>query len=258
MTFIDSLYAYIRASTSFLYPAYCVNCREPCPYNPGSNHTPEELCEQCAHWMFRNNTSNCQICAHPLRVQTDTTLNDRICRACRKERPLFRQARSLFVYEGSIRTTLHKFKYQKNRPAGKVLQALFRQSINELELPWSAYDYALSVPTHTQRIYRRGYDHVWLLLQSLPLPSSVSKHPDCLEKWKEIPHQMGLDKHHRMSNVHRSIRMHPAFKQTIRNTRILLVDDVLTTGATANACSRVLHEQGALHVDVLTLCRAVL
>jgi ComF family protein len=233
----------------FVYPPSCVACDAPTPLVFGEKGALEEsFCPKCVSWVCRLGDMGCSICGHP---EVDTKrASGVLCGACRDNRPVFRRALSVYVYEGSIRKALHRFKYRGDWVAGRVLQGLFAEGRALLS---EAYDWAVPVPLHEGRLHERGFQQAWCLQQGLGL--NCAQDPWLLERWKETESQARLGKDEREKNLRSAIRVREG--ASLMGARVLLVDDVFTTGATANACAAACLEAGAAYVDVLTLCRAV-
>jgi ComF family protein len=111
------------------------------------------------------------------------------------------------------------------------------------------------VPLHYFRLVRRGFNQSAWLTAALSRSSGVPMSVDALKRVRATPIQGGLSAEGRRRNVQGAFRVRASRTKLVRERRILLVDDVLTTGATAEACSRVLKRAGARCVDVLTLAR---
>ena len=187
--------------------------------------------------------------------------DDRICGNCISTPKQFRIARAPAVYDQAMMHLIHCFKYnakiQLARPfSGLLLWALKRY--------WAAgsFDVIMPVPLSGHRIRQRGFNQAYLLIRGwekianqlgLDRPRArITK--DVLIRNRTTLPQTGLGRKARMENIKNvfSVREH----SDIKEKRILLVDDVYTTGATVNECARELKDHGARSVDVLTLARA--
>jgi ComF family protein len=119
-------------------------------------------------------------------------------------------------------------------------------------------DLIVPVPLHRWRLLRRGYNQSALLARALAKASGRRFAPDLLQRVRATASQQGLSGDQRRRNVGlNAFRIHPWRRAGLEGRRVLLVDDVLTTGATAGACARVLRRGGASAVDLLTLARVV-
>jgi ComF family protein len=113
------------------------------------------------------------------------------------------------------------------------------------------------VPLHWRRLFTRRYNQALLLARSVSRASSARLAPDLLRRARWTGSQAGLKAQERRTNVRRAFELHPRWTAAVKGRTVLLVDDVLTTGATVEACAQVLQRGGARHVDVLTLARVV-
>ncbi len=181
-----------------------------------------------------------------------------LCLRCVRTQPSFRMARALFSYRtdndsapdilGSI---IRRHKYGPNQALGAVLAELL-----EDRLPVdSDYDLVIPVPLHPRRLLRRGFN------QSALLGAVVSRKLRCrlevaaLIRVISTPSQTAQDLERRRRNVHKAFAVR--YPERVAGRKVLLIDDVLTTGATAEECARTLRESGAAVVDVLTIARAI-
>lgn len=156
-------------------------------------------------------------------------------------------------YEGALRNIIHAFKYEGRRSLAKPLGVLLREN-HEALLQDAAC--AVPVPLFIWRRLRRGFNQADELARHLDLPLVHA-----LWRMRPTPAQAGLSAGERRRNVRGAFRLSPVLSERVRRERIdgqivVLVDDVMTTGATARACSAVLMRAGAREVRVVTLARA--
>jgi ComF family protein len=170
----------------------------------------------------------------------------------RRDEFAFAQARSFASYEGTLRALIQRLKYDGFRPLAKPLGRFLAEAAQRLER--QSFDVLVPVPLHPRRERRRGFNQAFLLaaqvsrLRKIPLAAG-----DCV-RVRDTPPQTGLRAAERRKNV--AGAFHVPKPQRVRDCRVLLVDDVLTTGATAHACALALREAGAAGVWVATLARA--
>ncbi|MBI4464119.1 MAG: ComF family protein [Acidobacteria bacterium] len=165
---------------------------------------------------------------------------------------MFEQARSFGRYEGSLRALIQRLKYDGLRPLARPLGNCLANAFHRLT--GDSWDWVVPVPLHPKRKRQRGFNQAELLAARL---SRLCRVPlgsrDCV-RVRETRPQTGLRAAERRKNV--AGAFHVPHPQRVRSRRLLLVDDVLTTGATANACARALLDAGAEGVWVVTLARA--
>jgi ComF family protein len=190
----------------------------------------------------------CTRCGDPLRTwraeATDT------CGACQTHPPAFDAARAAGIHTGPLRAIVHALKYQQQAMLAPPLAALMRRVAHD----WLASNptaVAVPVPLHPWRSFRRGFNQADTLARGLGLPvRQLVRRPRIGRP------QAGLHADERRQNVEGLYVMRRRPWTRVPAT-VVLVDDVMTTGATADACARVLKAGGVTQVFVLTAARAV-
>jgi len=180
--------------------------------------------------------------AHPLD-------EDGVCLACRVGANRFDAAYSFGAYEGTLRELIHLFKYDGIRtldgPLGRLLLRAFPRD--------QRFDAIVPMPLHWRRRMDRGFNQSALLAAVL-LKGTGLPLEHLVRRARQTESQAGLTSRERRANVRAAFQIpHPG---RVAGRRLLLVDDVITTGATLNACAAALKAAGAAHVSVLTLARA--
>jgi ComF family protein len=147
---------------------------------------------------------------------------------------------------------LHRFKYERDVSVAPVLAAWLAH-----HCPLDrTYDIVVAVPLHRKRLRWRGFNQAVLLARPQARAWGVAHDPFVLARTRHTAPQVGLDERERRRNIAGAFRVHRP--TAVRQRRVLLVDDVYTTGATLEECARVLRRAGARQVDALVLSRAVL
>jgi ComF family protein len=204
------------------------------------------VCPACWRGIAGLSPPLCAQCGDALNAWRDA---DPRCARCRRQPPVYALARSAGRYEGSLRTIVHAFKYQRRRLLAAPLGALMREAGADL---LAGADAVVPVPLHLVRSLERGFNQADDLCCALRLP--VWR---VLRRTRHGPPQAGLPAARRHGNVRDAFGLRwGAGHRGLRNTAVVLVDDVMTTGATVNACARVLLEAGVRSVGVLTAARA--
>lgn len=176
-----------------------------------------------------------------------------LCLRCSFSPPPFETCRSVGRYESVLLETIHILKYRREIRAGAVLGNLLSSCIgNYLPLPY--YNRIIPVPLHKKRLRKRGFNQSLLLARALARDFSLPLDFQSLQRRIHTDPQIGLGRKEREANVLNVFEV--VRKDEIANSRILLVDDVYTTGSTVRECTRVLLESGAQSVGVATLARA--
>jgi ComF family protein len=209
--------------------------------------TPGHLCGSCFGRFTFITPPHCGICGLPL---DQTVTDDLICGACVVERPAYGQARAAFIYDEHSRPLVLKLKHgDRTDMAAHLAKWLQRSGREVLE----AADVLIPVPLHRWRLLMRAYNQSALLAHAVGKLSGKKVVADGLIRTKSTPPQGGLSRKERRRNVAKAFSVRrPA---DIEGKRVLLIDDVLTSGATANACAITLMHAGAAGVDVLALAR---
>ena len=191
----------------------------------------------------------CARCGVPFEIAVEP---GQVCGACIADPPAYDRARAALIYGDVSRELVLGLKYQARRD-GLVLLAGWmaaagRPLLDEAEL-------IVPVPLHYFRLVRRGFNQSGWLAASLARASGVRLSVDALKRVRATPIQGGLSATGRRRNVQGAFQVRGMAKRLVKGKRVLLVDDVLTTGATAEACTLALKRAGARCVDVLTLAR---
>jgi ComF family protein len=157
----------------------------------------------------------------------------------------------VFAYDTASRSPLLAFKHADAAP---TLARLMVQAASDL-LPDT--DIIVPVPLHRRRLLARRFNQSALLAQAMSRETAIEVIPDLLIRRRHTPSQAGLSASARRRNVAGAFALRKGMVDRVRNARMLIVDDVFTTGATVGACTAVLLRAGAQSVDVITLARVV-
>jgi competence protein ComFC len=186
----------------------------------------------------------CQICGLPLE-------HPGLCNDCKNSRPPYEAMRSRWIFEGPIRKALHSLKYRRNVPLGDTLAQCMVKHVACMD--WQV-DMLVPVPLGRQRMLERGYNQVGLVAMPLAARLGWNYIPQALSRTSETRSQVGLSPVERKENVSGAFH---ANKSIVTGKKVLLMDDVATTGATLAACATELLKAGAKVVYGLTLARAL-
>jgi ComF family protein len=162
---------------------------------------------------------------------------------------------SVSVYEGELRTAIHRFKFKKRKKLAQPLGVLLVNYLgNGQTVKMDEIDIIVPVPLHRKRLRERGFNQVKLLGESISKYYEVPT-VSALERTRNTDLQFGLPREQRFKNVRGAFKI--ADSKAVYNKRVLLLDDIYTTGATIAECSTVLKRGGAKRVEILTLSRAL-
>jgi ComF family protein len=229
-----------------VFPPRCIACDDLL-----ERHDSLPFCPSCLTGIRFIGSPLCPRCGDPFPVTEGT---DHLCGDCLMEDRPYAVARSVGRYEGTLLTAIHRFKYRGRTGIGRILGRIMADFAGGL---WDmkVFDRIVPVPLHRKRLRERGFN------QSVILAREISKRFDLpldftsLRREVFTPPQVGLDRKARSANVHGAFSVRRP--ERIVGRRILLVDDVYTTGSTLAECARVLIREQAEAVAVLTLARAV-
>ena len=158
----------------------------------------------------------------------------------------------LFKYEGIIKEKIKEYKFRDQSYLYKFFAGIINYN-NKINNYIQKYDYIIPIPLHKYRYNKRGYNQTYLILKELNKKQHIKILNDVLIKKKNIKPQSSLNKIDRANNIKNAYEIKNIKK--IQNKKILLFDDIFTTGNTTNECSRILKENGAIKVGVLTIAK---
>jgi len=225
----------LEAIPALLFPDRCGACESLCE---------GPFCAPCAETLLPV-PAGCPLCGEPGDEALLPALRPRRCARCRKEPPPFARAQAAFLHGGALAEAIHRLKYEGREELSRPLGALFAGC----DPPRA--DVVAPIPLHPARLRARGYDQAALLAREAGRRFGLPAR-SLLERVRPTLQQVGLDRAHREQNVRAAFRA----RRGAAGVRVCLVDDVLTTGATAAEAARALLFAGAIRVEVRTLARA--
>ena len=251
--YISDLYKFATTGASgllnIIFPPRCVVC---------SNYITEKksfnlswLCEKCIEDIKFISPPFCSICGIPF--PKGSRGENHPCGSCIKEPPAFDKAVSVFIYDGSIIKAIYSFKYGNKsylfRPFGKLIIEKVEKEIHLRENP----PLVIPVPLCNKRLRHRGYNQSALVAGYLAKELNLVIDYDSLIRIRETVPQTELNKKEREKNLINAFTVNNPDK--IKNSRIVLVDDVYTTGSTLKECSKTLKKAGAKKVYCISIAR---
>ncbi|MBY0462203.1 MAG: ComF family protein [Alphaproteobacteria bacterium] len=228
-------------------PPRCLGCSEMAL----GNH---KLCAGC--WKSINfiNTPYCKVCGYPHTLQ-DTDLE--FCDFCDYEETLYEYARSALIYDEGAKKLILRLKYADDTSLVPIFAEWLVKAGQDL---FEGTDYLVPIPLHWTRLLKRRYNQAALLVMGMNKisPSLPQYAPQLLRRRKRTQNQGQKSKKERIDNVQDAFYSPERHKPTLQDKTIILVDDVMASGATINECIKVLINNGCKSVRVLTLARSLL
>ena len=215
------------------------------------NEMKPYLCPSCMDGYVPMTSPICTRCGKSFKSPEG---QDRICATCLtgKTTHIIRKTRSVGVYDTSFMALVRALKYQGKvrlaRPFGRLLREVYGQYWMPQEI-----DIIIPVPLHPKRVRERGFNQSWLMVKDWPEFNGAAQ--DIMIRKKPTQPQIGLSPGQREDNIKGAFDV--LQPNIVASKRIMVVDDVYTTGSTLNECAKVLLNAGAVEVDALTLARAV-
>ncbi|MGH9779613.1 MAG: ComF family protein [Candidatus Acidiferrales bacterium] len=194
----------------------------------------------------------CDRCQQPLSLAAVPPEGVALCGPCRQDEPAFERLRSFGAYDAELRQLIVLLKYNRLRPLARLLGGWLATVVQQ-NPTLAEVDAIVPVPLYPARRRARGYNQAELLAHELSKWIKKPVAPRALARIKDTPSQTGLTPAQRIENVRGAF----AASAKLDLGRILLVDDVCTTGATLNACARTLKRAGAQQVVAATVARVV-
>ena len=221
---------YLAALADMFYPEICVGCER---------RSSDVLCRACFEALPRVGSPVCGRCGLPSAFATF------VCEECKNVDFGFQSARASLKYDGVGREIVHALKYRGYiKVVGKLAAPLMLQALGD-----DRFDVVVPVPLHRSRLRKRGFNQAELLARGVArrINATVS---DTLEVVRSTRDQVELSAAQRRANVAGAYRAGKRLRG-----KVLLIDDVFTTGATMSACATTLVRAGAKEVHALSLCR---
>lgn len=234
---------FFSALLDVLLPPVCHVCHTFIP-DAGTLH----ICPACYDRLPPVQSPLCPICGIPFVGKG----GDHRCGACLTHHPHFDTARAPFLYEGAVRDLIHRFKYGRMTHLRKPLALLMLEGFARFEAVVPSH-LIVPVPLHSSRLRQRGFNQAVLLGSLLSRRLSLPLEANALVRTRPTEPQIELPALERRLNVKGAFTVtRPA---AVAGKRVLLLDDVMTTGSTLDECAQVLKKAGAAEVMAITVAR---
>ena len=223
-----------KAFLDIFYPLYCGGC----------NTLGSTLCESCIE-TFRpvEGETTCPICGRLVGKSI-------VCGACMEEKRAFHRGYFGFYFEGKLRDVIHAFKFHGRRDAGRFLVRLMGGRLNTIA---DTFDCIVPVPVTERRLLERGFNQSFIIGEEIAKITGKEIYPSVLVKTRKTKDQYSLSKKERKKNIRGAFAVKNGSR--IKDKRVLLVDDLFTTGYTAQEASRSLIRSSAGEVIIFALAR---
>lgn len=207
----------------------------------------ENLCSICREQLVFI-IRGCSVCGRGLEdiIESEKIIR---CAQCIKHPHYFKKSISVLSYEGTIKNLIHRFKYSDHSHMYKMFGRLMVKTIKENDFEY--VDLIVPVPLHVNRLKKRGYNQAELLASFIGAEFDLKVDTKALIRQTETSAQNKLDKSERAKNIEGVFNILDNFD--FSQKKILLIDDIYTTGSTVDECSKVMIEHGAEEIFVATL-----
>lgn len=226
---------YLSKLLNLLFPSQCPICLE---RSDSFRHNP--ICLRCWNEIQRYKGPCCKICGVPTPSEETIT-----CGICLKSPQPFSQILYYGLYEGNLKKAIHLFKFGKIKRLAKPFSKLL------LEISIPKIDIIIPVPLHLKRLRQREFNQTALIGHFISKELKIPLAIDNLIKTKETKPQSFLNRKERLVNIKGTL-----FAKSIYDRDVLLIDDVITSGATIKECAKSLKKAGAKNIIVLALAHS--
>jgi ComF family protein len=241
---LEALKSAWRTGLSLVYPPACVACG-------AATDRAQALCAECWSGITFIERPYCERLGTPFAVDIGGPL---FSPAAIADPPVFQRARAVAAYDGAARLLVHRMKYNDRLDLAETLGCMMTRAGAEL---LAEADIIVPVPLHRWRLWRRRFNQAMVLARIVSRESGVPCDYTLLRRVKRTRSQVGLTRTQRRDNLQGAFRVSDEARILLKDLRVVLIDDVLTTGSTANAAARALLRGGAKTVDVLSFARVV-
>ncbi len=233
----------LGAITSLLYPPVCTICGL-------AVDAGDYLCLTCDSKTMRIVPPFCERCSEPFAGAINDSFT---CANCAHRVLHFETAVAVYRSRGIVRRVIHDYKYRRQTHLRNLIAGWLCEALEDVRLRDRRFDIVVPVPLHPTRERERGFNQAALLAELLSARVGVPSKP-VLERVRYTTTQTAFDRAERMENLHNAFRLRKT--ADVQGLRVLLIDDVLTTGSTLSECARVLKKGGAFSVHAAVAARA--
>ncbi len=235
----SKIFSLLSSVADLVLPRICILC--------GRGLIEKWFCRDCLSGMEKIEGPMCTKCGLPFGSKA---AGDHLCAECVRKRPPFVAARSAFFYKGSVAEAVQALKYSGISGLAVPLGNLIYERLG----PFRGFHFVVPVPLHKKRLKQRRFNQSLLMARVVAKAAGLTLDYKSLRRVVHTGPQTGLKREERQKNVRRAFELTGA--ERFMDKKVLLIDDVYTTGATVKECARLLQRAGA-SVFVATLARAV-
>ena len=229
----------------WLYPAQCPVCQQILPQNIFISEEEQQICSCCVQKLEYVKEPVCKKCGKPLEKQ-----EQEYCYDCRRKTHSYDSGKAVFVYGADIRVSMYRFKYSNKRDYGKI----YAREAFERYKDWIKRlnpDAILPIPLHKKRRKARGYNQAELIAAEISALCEVPMNITLLERIENTRPQKELNDQQRKNNLKNAFLVR---ENSLQLKKVLLIDDIYTTGSTMDEAARVLKAAGVEQVFCLCIC----
>lgn len=233
----------IKELTDIVFPPACPVCGGVLGFEKGRRR---QICPDCDDRLEYIGEPRCMKCGKPLK-KTDT---QQFCYDCTVKRHFYERGVAVFAYTDGIKQSIYQFKYHDKREYASFYGRQAARQCGALIRKWDI-DLVLPVPMYAAKQRKRGYNQAELIARELSKNLNLICASEILVRIRKTTPMKELNDEERRKNVERAFLVK---ENVVKYKKILLVDDIYTTGATIDSCAKVLYEKGAQKVYFLCLC----
>lgn len=225
----------IKRILEFLYPTTCIFCGKICKSG---------ICDTCRRKVPYIREPRCKRCGKPIHLK-----EEEFCFDCRRRKFSYEQGRSLWLHKEPVQSAIYAFKYKNRRVYGEVFAKEMAQRFESWIDLWEI-DLIIPVPLHKKRRRKRGFNQAQILAEELGRRLHIPVDASLVIREKDTTPQKELGQGNRKKNLKKAFRL---VKPSVKDKRILIIDDIYTTGSTIDSMAEILKKAGVEKIYFLTI-----
>lgn len=226
-----------------LYPKRCPVCDNIIPDTP--EHINRHICIRCNAKLHYIKPPKCMKCGKQLYSE-----NEEYCMDCKKKRHEFTQGIGVFAYDKNIKKTMYRFKYSNRREYAEFFGDILAARYGHLIRNWQV-EAVIPIPLYRIKYLKRGYNQAELIAKALSKQMKIPMDSKILIRSRKTRAMKELNDEERVKNLQNAFKL---TENIVKYKKVLLVDDIYTTGATMDACAKVLKEGGIKEIYCASIC----